>query len=272
MEKNKNYIYIIRIINMNMNNVYNNLTNFTNTALNNLGKSYDVISDNISTTSKQIVPIITAGAKDPAGILKVKENKKIMPITPKINIKPININDFEKKFESQYIGCYADDPSNPSMTSYLGEISNIEQCILLGKEKNYKYVGVQQGNKCYASNNLPITLQADRNTYCNVSCDDVDKGNCGGFFYNQVYETNNNSIKNISKQIKTTPDKISQIMENFNNSSEDINKINVGVQNYNETNKHKPMNKYFLFILICVLVILIYLIFEYLYKKNENII
>jgi hypothetical protein len=264
---------------MDMNNFYNNLTDFTNTSIDNLGKTYYVLSDNISNTAGQIIPVISGGTKDPAGILtKVEEEKKIILTKPEVEVLQEIVNNFEKKFESLYVGCYADDPTNPSMPNYLGEVANIEQCVLLGKDKNYKYVGIQQGNKCYASNNLPTTMQADRSTYCNVPCDDMDKGNCGGYFYNQVYKTLDNEItsenlvKVISGEMKITPEKALEIMENFDNSSIDIEKINIGVQNYNNINCHTPINGYFLFILICILIIIIYLLFEYLYRKNENII
>jgi hypothetical protein len=79
---------------------------------------------------------------------KRKHNKEVI----KQELSP-----FEKQIQSLYVGCFSDDPSNPSMEKDLGDISNSLECIELGKKNNYKYVRIQQGNKCFASNKIPVT-------------------------------------------------------------------------------------------------------------------
>ena len=65
----------------------------------------------------------------------------------------------EKYLDSKFIGYYLDTPDNPILTDYLGEVDNTNKCIIKGKDSNYKYIGLQQGNKCFGTNILPNNLK-----------------------------------------------------------------------------------------------------------------
>ena len=265
-----------------MSNLFDQLrTTFNNAsdqAINYATTTYDRVSVDIGNSAAQIIPIVTGGVVNP------QANPQANPqVNPQVNPKPNPneyINPFEKQFESQYMGCYIDDPSNPSMGIFLGNVSNISECINLGKENNQKYVGIQQGNKCYGSNGLPITQQYDRKKNCNVSCDDINTGNCGGFFFNQVYKTSyNNPIplasvtddKSILEEGNQKKEAFG-LLEKFINSDNELEKIEV-LKNTNPNNNCiTPINSYQLFFWLLILIILIYLLFEYLYKKKDKLI
>ncbi len=273
-------------------NPFNTLKTAINTAGDNVSKTYTSVSKDISNTASKIIPVKPKESDN-------SEEKKILPEIKTVKheiesekkiIKPEK-SPLEKQIESQYIGCYSDDPSNPSMEHYLGEISNSLECIELGKKNNYKYVGLQQGNKCFASNKLPNTKEVDKNEFCNVGCDDIDSGNCGGFFYNQVYKTNiltenlqhNNNNKHIKKEdkdindesnkindkVNNIKDEANSILENFISSDNEMEKINYGLSHV-DCSCWDPINSYVLFTWVVILIILLYLLFEYLYKKQQK--
>jgi hypothetical protein len=121
----------------------------------------------------------------------------------------------------------------------------------MGSKQNYKYIGVQQGDKCFASNELP-TMQEGTKSNCNISCDNINSGNCGGFFYNQIYQIPQENPL--------------EMFNNFIQNDIQVEKINSGL---NETNicSYSPIDNYMLFFYIIVIIILGYLLFEYLHKK-----
>lgn len=169
-----------------------------------------------------------------------------------------NLNDFEKSLDNQFIGCFVDDPTNPSLTGYLGEVDDQEQCILRGKEANYQYVGIQQGNKCFGANILPDNSKmADRHK-CNVKCNDKSKGHCGGFYYNQIYSTTQN--------IKMSEP--SNIIEKYKNINIELFGINDQLSQEHFVQEN-PINPYALILWLAIIIITIFLIIEYMNKKNK---
>ena len=257
------------------------------TTINNIGdntsKTYNELSKNVVDIATKIIPPNLVKNNEEMekkpniehnNILnKVQEQiqNQVYEQKPKLQLSPL-----EKKIHSLYIGCFSDDPSNPTMEKDFGDISNIIECIELGKKNNYNYVGIQQGNKCYASNKIPNSLEVNKDDYCNIACDDINSGNCGGFFYNQVYKTDINDKaleilnENINKNINNE-EKALNILEQFDILDKDINKINYGLSHVNY-NCVSSINSFHLFIWIIVLIILLYLLFEYLYNKSEKII
>jgi hypothetical protein len=248
------------------------------TTINNIGDSvsetYSKVSNNLSETAATII--------SPNLIKNNEEAKKIKSEVEQVNLISeeeikFELSSLEKQIPSLYVGCFSDDPTNLSMEKDLGDISNSLECIELGKKNNYKYVGIQQGNKCFASNKIPVTSEVNRNEYCNIGCDDINSGNCGGFFYNQVYKTdiNNKALdilhENIKNQNVNNEKKAVEMLENFVNLDTDMEKINYGLAHVNY-NCLSSINSFHLFILFIILIILIYLLFEYLYKKSEKII
>ena len=279
-------------------NPLNSFKSAVNIAGDSVSETYQFVSKDVSKTASEILPLIVS-----------ETNKKSKLENKKNNIKKQNgekMNPLEKQIYSQYIGCFLDDPFNPSMENYLGEVSNSLECINLGKKNNFKYVGIQQGDKCFASDILPNTEEVDKKTNCNVGCDDINTGNCGGFFYNQVYKTDNvinlnnlqieNNKKNkINNKLKTNNENetnienninsnnlnnqninteinnennVNNILENFITSDIEMEKINYGLSHVN-CNCWYPVNSYVLFLWILILLILLYLLFEYIYKKSS---
>jgi len=266
-------------------NPLDSLKSFINQSASSLTNSYDKVSVDVVKAITPIVetvkPNIVTEISKPVEISKPDElAKPEQPFYPEIINSVQNSTEqlvpFEKQFESAYIGCYEDDPLNPSMNTLLGDVSNISECIDLGKKNNFEYVGLRGGNECFASNNIPNTLSVNRFKYCNVGCDEIGTGNCGGFFYNQVYKTsiqnnsnnmsNNMSNKELEKEITT---KTVDVMENFISSDTDMKKINLGLD-INNFACWKPINIYVIFFWLVILLFLIYLLFEYLYKKNKK--
>ena len=60
------------------------------------------------------------------------------------------------------------------------------------------------------------------------------------------------------------------LLENFINSDSELDKITT-LSNCNN-NSWSPVSSYTLFLWILILIILIYLLFEYLYKKKDNLV
>lgn len=261
---------------------------FINESVNSISTSYDKVSSDIVGTISPIVQSIKPNIN-----LSEKSTQPIQPIQPTQPIQQTQdstnlLTPHEKQYESLYVGCFMDDPSNPSMSEFLGNVSNISDCINLGKKNNYECVGIRGGNECYASNIIPSnksTQSVDRSKYCNVGCDEIGTGNCGGFFYNQVYKTSNLSSESESesenkKEIKQEnfqeneqiKAKTVQFLENFISSDDDLKKISMGLDNHN-FNCFQPLNIYIIFFWLIILLFLIYLLFEYMHQKiNEKII
>lgn len=250
---------------------------FINTSIDTASQSYDKVSADVS---KAITPMVQ-NVKPDVKTTTQKANKKPEPVKNHelVKQKEDKTNElvpFEKQFQSSYIGCYSDDPINPSMNTFLGYVPNISECINMGRENNYDYVGIRGGNECFASNTIPTTQSVDRAKYCNVGCDEVGTGNCGGFFYNQVYKTATTMTNDMPKLNNTTEESeqvlitdASNILENFISSDTDMKKITMGL-NTDNFNCLKPVNIYVIFFWLVVLIFLIYLLFEYLYKKNKE--
>lgn len=155
-----------------------NTKKFINQSIDTATKSHEQVSTDVS---KAVTPIVQSVKPN-----VVNSNVPVMPTKPKpveiLQNKTPDLTAFEKQYESLYMGCYSDDPSNPSMENYLGQISNISECIDMGRQNDYKYVGIRGGNECFASNSIPKTQSVERSKYCNIGCDDIGTGNCGGFF------------------------------------------------------------------------------------------
>lgn len=245
--------------------------NFLNQSVNTMSSTYDKVSVDVANL---ITPIVQTVKPDVITSQPIQPTQPTQPTQPIQQVKSneqeqTQLVPFESQYESQYIGCYMDDPANPSMNTFLGKVSNISECIDMGKNKNFEYVGIRGGNECLASNSIPTTQSVNRFKYCNVGCDEMGTGNCGGFFYNQVYKT---TIPINSKNNKEITNETVNLLEKFISSDNDLKKISIGLGNDN-FNCWKPINIYMIFIWLVILLFLIYLLFEYLRnKKNERLI
>lgn len=249
-------------------NPLDSMKKFIDQSATSFNDSYNKVSDDIVKVVSPIVETVK-----PNVLIKSTQSTQLTESTKLTESEYLSqIVPYEKQFESSYIGCYEDDPLNPSMNTFVGNVSNISECIDLGKKNNFAYVGLRGGNECYASNNIPNTTTVNRYKNCNVGCDDIGTGNCGGFFYNQVYKTfsdmpnssNNMTNEELEKEITTNT---VDVLENFINSDNDMKKISLGLYNDN-FNCWEPMNVYIMFFWLVILLLLIYVLFEYLMKKK----
>lgn len=266
-------------------NPLDSVKNFINQSANSITDSYNKVSVDVVKAVTPIVESVKPSVVQDQVQVQLPEqiqSEIIKSIRPENTESSVTASEqlvpFEKQFESSYVGCYEDDPLNPSMSTSLGNVSNISECIDLGKNNNFAYVGLRGGNECFASNDIPKTLSVNRYKYCNVGCDEIGTGNCGGFFYNQVYKTsglnNSNNSSNLTNTVDNELEKeivtsTVDIMENFISSDNDLKKISLGLNNSN-FNCWKPINMYIIFFWLIILLFLIYLLFEYIYKKNNN--
>ncbi len=120
----------------------------------------------------------------------------------------------------KYKGCYADlVDGKRDLVNYLGNITTIDQCVILCRTNVFKYAGVQLGwdtrnvyfiinrknykfqkkfdtffkfyllysNQCYCGNtygNLGLATENSRN--CDMNCVGNDQQTCGGYYANSV--------------------------------------------------------------------------------------
>lgn len=210
---------------------------------------------------------------------KPKQSDKISTIKQtNIDINEDDINPHEKKLKYLYQGCFINDPEKNTMETYLANVQNQLECIKLGKDNNFKYVGLQNGNQCYASNNIDFANigQVDKNK-CNIPCDEINTGFCGGLYLNQVYHTDimvdkNQPLNQTSKQILDSnlsqPFKSTKLLEQFINNNNELENINKKLAQ-NDMVCAIPLEKYSLMLSLLIIIILIYLIMEYLSKIKD---
>lgn len=262
----------------------NAVKEFINKSADTASQSFDKVSEDLS---KAITPIVQNIKPDIKITIETQSQTQAQAQTQaqtqvsEAQAQQDEINKlvpFEKQFQPLYVGCYSDDPINPSMDTFLGQVSNISECINIGKENNFNYVGIRGGNQCFASNTIPTTQSVDRTKYCNVGCDEIGTGNCGGFFYNQVYRTTLNDMPKLNKDadvdvdvnnLNNSEQEAINILENFITSDSDMKKITMGL-NTDNFNCWKPLSSYIIFLWLVILIFLIYLLFEYLYIKNKE--
>lgn len=265
---------------------FDNTKKFINNSIDSVSKSYEQVSTDVAKAVTPMVQSVKPNVINSTTVIPTEPVKPIETTQNKTQNKTQDLVPFEKQYESSYMGCYSDDPANPSMENYLGKISNISECIDMGRQNNYKYVGIRGGNECFASNSIPKTQSVERGKYCNVGCDDIGTGNCGGFFYNQVYKTEISNQMPILNGISDEQEKekenekeneklntdATNILENFISSDNDMKKISMGMTSEN-FNSWKPINVYVIFFWLIIILFIIYLLFEYLQaKKNEKLI
>lgn len=206
-------------------------------------------------TEMEVEPEIYIESSDD---IKNEEQKVI--VEPEIMEKKEKLTEYEREILPYYVGCYSDDPTILSMEKYLGVVSNPVECIKRGKENNYKYIGIQQGDRCYASNNIPTTIKMD-SEYCNIGCNDPKTGTCGGYFYNKVYKTElGNSIETGIEKNDTFI-----LVENYNSMNSEINDINKNLGNIEYNNSEfniYPVNIYILSMVLLIIIIILYLVIE----------
>jgi hypothetical protein len=164
----------------------------------------------------------------------------------------------ELKLQSNFIGCYIDNPSKPTFTDYLGEVDNQEQCINKGKEKNFNFVGIQQGNKCFGSNFVPEDIKRADRLKCSTDCNDKSKGKCGGFYYSNIFSTKNTELS-----------KPSDIVEKFKSLNIELVDISNNLKEEQFVTEN-PINPYSLLLWLVVILIIIYIIIEYINKKSNE--
>lgn len=77
---------------------------------------------------------------------------------------------------------------------------------------------------------------------------------------------------NLSNQTTTNTTNTISVLENFISTDNDLKKISLGLSDDN-FNCHKPLNIYVVFFWLVIILLMIYLLFEYLFKKyNEKLL
>lgn len=175
-------------------------------------------------------------------------------------------SEFQEKLKPLYIGCFNDNPIQPSMEYNLGNVNNQLECINKGIEKKLKYVGLLEGNVCMGTSNDNFIKLGDTLKYnCNSPCNDANTGYCGGYFFNQVYKT---SLQ--SPSIKLS-DSIDKTLEHFVSTDNELKEINNNLSYEYFKNIHS-VDSIQLFLWLIIIVMIIYIIIEYSFNKKNNYI
>ena len=89
--------------------------------------------------------------------------------------------------------CYKDSLFRRIFPKRIRESSNEntpDQCKKFCKDGDYSYAGVENGDQCWCSNNLPPQSKIVDNSYCNkMPCTGDDSQTCGGAYRMIIYHT-----------------------------------------------------------------------------------
>jgi len=178
----------------------------------------------------------------------------------------VNLKPFEEKLNYLYMGCYNDNPVQPTIPTELGNVRNQLDCINAGQKANYKYVALQSGNECLASNNLNFkNMDALPRKNCNIVCDETSAGFCGGVLKNQIYATSLVSAVG-NEQNPTNTKESFKHLENFASHDKEMKLINKNISQLDMICQ-EPINKYNLFLSLLIVLLLLHVLTEYIYKK-----
>lgn len=236
---------------------FNPLKTFKN-ALNQTGEqigvAYDDVTKNVLKTATEVVAVTDPNILPESTLItKIKALSETGPGTgPEVENKTITVENelYMNKIPmlSKYKGCYSDDPNTPILSEYLGIVSNVAQCIKLGAEHKLNYVGIQQGDVCYGGNQIPNYAVAETsNVNCDISCSEAGVGNCGGYFYSQIYDT---GIK---------PNDLVQMVMSENKN----------IETFESVNNHKPLKPFVSF--GWIVLILVIILVTICYFKNVDL-
>lgn len=231
--------------------------------LNQMGKSMKKLTDNANNFINEIVNNQESEQESEQDLEELRKPNILIN-----NPLEHNLSEHEQNLEDKFIGCYVDDPTNPILTDFLGEVDDQHKCILKGKESNYKFIGVQQGNKCFGTNVLPEDSKKVQRIKCNTKCNDKSKGNCGGFYYNQIYSTDSDSRGLINDYEMSKPN---EIFEKYKNINLELFQINNNLKQDNFVDS-TPINPYALILWLVIIIIIIYLVVEYINKHSKTIV
>jgi hypothetical protein len=91
-----------------------------------------------------------------------------------------------------YLGCYEDDPTRPAVPNLVADLPNAmtaELCQHLAIRKGYLgFFALQEGTKCYATNNLTAAVRYGTSDECTTPCDGNRVEFCGGTQANLLYK------------------------------------------------------------------------------------
>jgi hypothetical protein len=186
----------------------------------------------------------------------------------------VNLTPFEESLNYLYMGCYNDSPTQPTIPTELGNVQNQLECIKAGQKSEFKYVALQSGNECLASNNLNFkNMEETHRKNCNIVCDESSAGFCGGVLKNQIYATSllaakaNENTANTANKANTANTKESfRQLENFVSHNKEMNLINKNISQI-DMMCEEPINKYNLFLSLLIVLLLLHILMEYIYKK-----
>jgi hypothetical protein len=188
-------------------------------------------------------------------------------IQPELNIgNDIGSNISKPPTNRLYIGCYDVDPTKPQVMQEIGTVQNQLDCIKSAVEQGYKYMALQNGNQCFATNEFDFKNTKNvPQSNCNMVCDETDAGYCGGVLQKQLYA----SSSVIANEAKRQQNKESfKHLENFINTNKEMKNISKNIKQ-NDMMCEEPINKYNLLLILLIFILLGYLLFELVYKNNN---
>jgi len=181
-----------------------------------------------------------------------------------------NLKKNEKKLDHLYVGCYIQ-PSNDIVKpsdeiKHLADVNNQLECIYEGQKKGYKFVALTNGNECLGINNFDfVKKNAVSRNKCNIVCNDTNAGFCGGINTNQIYATSLINKADLTKKIphnNFTQDNY-EILDNFSSYNKEMHSINKNI-NKADINCQKPINKYNLFLILIISILIGYILLEHI--------
>lgn len=194
----------------------------------------------------------------------------------------VKLTPYEEKLNVLYMGCYNVNPTNPTITTEIGNVHNQTECIKAGQEAEYKYVALQNGNECLATNNPNFSgMESVLRKNCNMVCDEATAGFCGGVLKNQIYATSivnavgNEYLKSLvsgtSTSASVTPSTPAKEpfrhLENFASHNKEMKTIG---RNLSQKDMicQEPINKYNLFLSFAIILLLAHILFSHIYSKK----
>lgn len=88
---------------------------------------------------------------------------------------------------NNYIGCYlSTELAGYDLTSYVGNVTTVEECIALCKQTNASFAGIS-GTRCACGNSVGHVGKVSASAYCQTRCEGNAEQFCGGSYTQSVY-------------------------------------------------------------------------------------
>lgn len=122
---------------------------------------------------------------------------------------------------TEYLGCYMDDPKKRRLDEYLGQKSTFDECVASALAKGYQYIGIQDSIKypkygCWAGNNRALaTKQQAIGISLNKLCGFKRGHPVGGYNVNAVYSIGVNNFTDPGDPTDLTNEELKTHIDNM---------------------------------------------------------